>query len=129
MDDISYGAYNFYFALVSGVGSFPLSVDNRGNKIAISSGFSYWMYYANFIVALFHFCYQFFQLCFHSFAGAEQSLLLIAQLTWILLAVLPLANYYFMLNNEEYFAEIIDEWCQLERRIIGMLKTYRAMRR
>lgn len=121
MDDVSYGAYNFYFSLVSSIGAFPLSVDNRGNSISISSGFSYWLYYFNLIVAIFHCSYQFIQLFLFSISGEERSLLLIAQLTWCLLSVLPLANYYFMLNNEEHFAEIINEWCQLERRIIGNL--------
>lgn len=121
MDDISYGAYNFYFSLITNLGSFPLSVDNRGNTIKVATGFSFWLYYINFVIALFHCFFQIFQLFFFSISGAEQSILLIAQLTWVLLALLPLANYYFLLNNEDHFAEIIDEWCQLERRIIGKI--------
>ena len=121
MDDVSYGAYNLYFSLVSGIGSFPLKVDNRNNKISISNGTPMVLFYINFIVGLFHFCYQIIQLFLVSISHDETPILLIAQLTWTLLAALPLANYYFLLGNEEHFAEIIDEWCQLERRIIGKI--------
>ncbi|CAL8111302.1 unnamed protein product [Orchesella dallaii] len=119
MDDISYGAYNFYFSLVSNSGSFPFEVDNRGNKIIVSNSWPYWLYCINFGIALFHCSYQVSQFFFHCISGSESGVLLIAQMSWILLSFLPLANYYFMLNNEDHFAEIVDEWCQLERRIIG----------
>lgn len=120
MDDISYGAYNLYFKCVSVVGALPLKVDNRANRISVESeGFSIGLYYINLIVSTFYLFFQIFQLTLFSVSHEENSFLLISQLTWTLLAALPLANYYFMLGNEEHFAEIIDEWCQLERRIIG----------
>jgi len=119
MEDDNYGAYTFYFNLLRNFGTFPYQLDNRATRLALCDGGPFvWLYYLNFAVATFHFFFQYFQLFFIFLDGAEP-MYIIGQLTWCLLAILPMANYIKSFGDEGHFAAVVNEWCHLERRIIG----------
>jgi hypothetical protein len=119
MEDDNYGAYTFYFNLVRNFGAFPYQLDSQSTRLSLCEGGPFlWLYHLNFAVATFHFFFQIFQLFFVFLDGADANHI-IGQLTWCLLAVLPMANLIKSFGDEGHFAAVVNEWCQLERRIIG----------
>jgi hypothetical protein len=121
MKDQSYGAYTSYFSIVKNFGAFPYKLEGDGGSGGLRlqrEGPFYWLYLLNFSAATFHAFFQLFQLILMYLEG-HTVVDYIGQLTWVLLAALPMSNYIKSIAEEPHFAGIIDEWCRLERKIIG----------
>jgi len=119
MEDESFGAYSFYFNLLRNLGAFPYNLESRRSRLTVcSSGPFLTLHYVNFAAAVFHFVFQSSQLLFLVNEGSN-SKMIIGQVTWCLLAGLPISNMLKSIGEEQYFATVVNEWCQLERQIIG----------
>lgn len=119
MEDDNFGVYSLYFNLMRNLGTFPYNLDSRKTKLSLcDSGPFLWLYHINFAVAVFFLFFQGFQLFFIVNDGAN-SRMVIGQITWCLIAALPISNMIKSFGDEHHFAGIVNEWCQLERRIIG----------
>lgn len=119
MESDTYGVYTSYFTISKAFGAFPYNLDGRQQRLTLcTEGPLYWLYILNYIVATFHAFFQGFQLIFVFLEGADPPVI-IGQVTWTLLGALPIANYIKWLGEERHYANIVNEWCLLERKIIG----------
>jgi len=119
MDDQGYGVYKFYFNFLRNFGAFPFRIEYPGTKLGYHHGGPFkWFYYLNFVAVTFGSAFQLAQLLL-TITYDPQPMNVVAQLCWMFAICIPLSNYLAFIGREDRVVIALDNWCHLERSIIG----------